>query len=100
MKWVTKNYGGDVSQVKQNLDYTSVGDFFVVDTSSMLEKKSGLLDYGFLYIPKTCRYKQDCGLNIYFHGATLTAKDFGSKVVRQTGLLEYAASSNLIVFFP
>jgi hypothetical protein len=61
---------------------------------------SGLLDYGFLYIPKDCLYKKSCGMHIYFHGATLTAKNHGSSVVRKSGLLEYAASVGRIIYFP
>lgn len=76
----------------------------VVDTSPFKVEGSYLGDYAFLYVPNACRGKVACPLHITFHGSTQTAvsDEYGTDVLRGTGLLEFAANPdlNVIVLAP
>lgn len=69
----------------------------VIDTSPYKVEGSYMADYAFLYVPDACRQKEPCPLHIFFHGSEQSAvmDEFGTDVLRDTGLLEFAANPDL-----
>lgn len=59
--------------------------------------------YGYIYIPNACLDVDngpDCHSLIFLHGCLQGAGYFGDAEAKRTGLLEYAATNNIIVVFP
>lgn len=60
-----------------------------------------MADYGFLYIPDHCQNQwSKCDFHVHFHGCIRSAVAFNDTYVRGTGLLEMAATNNVILLFP
>jgi poly(3-hydroxybutyrate) depolymerase len=56
-------------------------------------------DIGYLYIPDVC-LSEYCKLLVNLHGCGESAALWFDTYSRTTGLLEYAATNNIIVLFP
>ena len=60
-----------------------------------------LNDYGFIYIPNACKKgDKECDFHVHFHGCGESANWWDSLYVRQTGMLEWAATNDLMILFP
>lgn len=55
---------------------------------------------GYIYIPHTCKRGESCRTLIFLHGEGNDPEYWRDIQPRRTGLLEYAATNNLIVVFP
>lgn len=75
-------------------------NLYVIDQTRFTNKDSGLWEYGFLYVPRSCENRNDCPLHIFFHDCDSGADKKGTRAIRQTGLLEYASANQMVVFFP
>lgn len=71
----------------------------VIDQTPFNKNNSHMADYGFLYIPDNCKGKT-CRFHMDFHGCYDSAVLWNDTYMRQLGLLEYAASNDLIMLFP
>lgn len=69
----------------------------VVDTTPYKVEGSYLADFVYLYVPNACLEKVNCPFHIFFHGLGQSAvqDEYGTDVLRGTGLLEYAANPDL-----
>lgn len=81
-------------------DYGTLREFWQGSfTPSLAEAKMD--EYGYIYIPNVCLDgKTPCKSLIFLHGCLQGAGYWKETEVRRTGLLEYAATNNIIVVFP
>lgn len=56
-------------------------------------------DIGYLYIPNVC-WSEYCSLHVHLHGCGKSAAVWMDTYNRGTGLLEYAATNNMVLLFP
>ncbi|WP_177166795.1 extracellular catalytic domain type 2 short-chain-length polyhydroxyalkanoate depolymerase [Allopseudospirillum japonicum] len=63
-------------------------------------KIKGLLDYGYLFVPKTCEEGAPCKLHVALHGCEQSAQVLDETFVRHSGYLQWAAANRMLVLFP
>jgi len=63
---------------------------------------NGLLDTGYLYIPKSCEpgAAQACRLHVVLHGCKQSAEDLGDVFYTKIGVNEWADANNIVVLYP
>lgn len=86
---------------ERELNHTQLGDFHAFNQSAfgnITESKMG--DTGYIYIPHACKEGNYCQAVMFLHGCMQAAVWWKDTEARRTGLLEYAATNNLIVIFP
>ena len=53
----------------KQMDQQDIRDVQIaIDQTRFFTPGSGMLDYGFLYVPTACESQNDCPLHVYFHG--------------------------------
>lgn len=57
-------------------------------------------EIGYMYIPTKCVKGEFCTLHVHLHGCWQGAGVYKDAYLRSTGLLEFAASNNIILLFP
>lgn len=82
------------------LDFYKSGKFLAIDQRPFQIKDSHMLDWGYLYIPDPCLDGEYCSLMVWLHGCEMSAPYHGDVVSRQTGLMQFAATNNMVVLFP
>lgn len=61
----------------------------------------GFDEYGYIYYPYTClKDNAKCKLHFFLHGCMGTAALLGEITIRNIGLMEWAATNDIIVVFP
>jgi poly(3-hydroxybutyrate) depolymerase len=65
-------------------------------------KANGLLDTGYLYVPKACEpgATQPCRLHVVLHGCLQSAEVLGDKFYTKIGVNEWAATNRIVVLYP
>lgn len=63
---------------------------------------NGLLDIGYLYIPKSCELgaAQACRLQVVLHGCKQSAEDLGDVFYTKIGVNQWADTNNIVVLYP
>merc|ERR1719231_1770074 len=82
------------------MDPTSRGKFVAFDQTQFTTPEAKMHHTGYLYVPESCENGEYCSLLVHFHGCTLSSKVFRDVYARTTGLLEYAATNNIVLLFP
>ena len=60
-----------------------------------------LNENGYLYVPDKCaNTSTPCHVHVHFHGCDLSSVTIKDLYVRKTGILEFAASNDIITIFP
>ena len=127
--WVTKNYGGSCdanhSPYINACGYDQAGDMLqhiygelrpaVTSVSGRVIEFSqaefapgdepsvhGLLDVGYLYVPKTCEPNREakCALHVALHGCAQSAQVLRDEFYQNAGLNEWADSNDILVLYP
>lgn len=62
--------------------------------------RSGMLDYGYVYIPESCANGQRCRLHVAFHGCEMSAELIGDAFAAHAGYNRWADVNNLVVLYP
>lgn len=62
--------------------------------------RSGMLDYGYLYVPESCGSGQQCRLHIAFHGCEMSAEKIGDTFAVHAGYNRWADVNNIVVLYP
>lgn len=57
-------------------------------------------EVGYIYIPHACKEGNYCQSVMFLHGCMQSGEIWKDTEARRTGLLEYAATNNMIVIFP
>ena len=70
-----------------------------MDMTSFNKNNSKMADYGFLYVPDKCKDKE-CKFHVDFHGCLGSAVINNDTYVRALGLIEYAATNDIVMLFP
>ena len=59
-----------------------------------------MAEIGYTYIPNACKAGEPCQFVMFLHDCMESAILWNDTDTRRTGLLEYAATNNMIVVFP
>lgn len=86
--------------VERDLDPTSRGKFVAFDQTPFSTPEAKMDYKGYLYVPESCENGDYCSLLVYLHGCFLSGAVYNDVHARSTGLLEYAATNNIVVLFP
>lgn len=62
--------------------------------------RTGMLDYGYVYIPESCANGQSCRIHVAFHGCEMSAKKIGDTFAANAGYNRWADVNNLVVLYP
>lgn len=82
-------------------DYTKHGHLLAFNQTPFTEKNSDLAEVGYIYLPNTClQSKEFCSLHVHIHGCWLSSEVYRDVYLRQTGLLEFAATNHIVLLFP
>ncbi|MFO1318227.1 MAG: PHB depolymerase family esterase [Burkholderiales bacterium] len=61
---------------------------------------SGLLDEGYVYVPKACGQGGRCRVHVALHGCEQSAEKIGDVFVRQAGYNRWADANRIVVLYP
>ncbi|WP_448202889.1 extracellular catalytic domain type 2 short-chain-length polyhydroxyalkanoate depolymerase [Azospirillum sp. sgz302134] len=64
------------------------------------QSRSGMLEYGYVYIPESCANGQACRLHIAFHGCEMSAEKIGDAFAVHAGYNRWADVNNIVVLYP
>lgn len=64
------------------------------------QSRSGMLEYGYLYVPEACASGQACRLHIAFHGCEMSAEKIGDSFAVHAGYNRWADVNNIVVLYP
>jgi len=64
------------------------------------QSRSGMLEYGYVYIPEACSNGQQCRLHIAFHGCQMSAEKIGDSFAVHAGYNRWADVNNIVVLYP
>ncbi len=67
--------------------------------SDGLDRRHGLEDYGFAYVPMACEAEQ-CRVHVTFHGCGQHAAKVGDEFARTNGLNRWAEALGIVVLYP
>lgn len=82
-------------------DYTKQGRLLAFNQTPFTEKGSDLAEVGYVYLPDTCLDSGEfCSLHVHIHGCWLSSDLIRDVYLRQTGLLEFAATNHIVLLFP
>ena len=88
---------------ERDLEYFYDGNLYAIDQTPTSvndpELNPYMADYGFLFVPDSCLSKP-CDFHIHFHGCLDSAVVWNATYMRQTGLLEYSTTNDMILLFP
>ena len=126
--WVTKNFGGKCSANKapyiNDCAYDQAGAELKAIYGRILTRRprrppagsslstrpnscpgaraNGLLDTGYLYVPKDCESgaSAPCRLHIVLHGCTQSSEALGDEFYTKIGVNEWADSNRIVVLYP
>jgi poly(3-hydroxybutyrate) depolymerase len=128
--WVTKNFGGacdaNASPYIDDCKYdqagaelkaiygqdlkpsaaAAAGRIVAFDQKEFVPGKAtaanGLLDAGFLYVPKACEpgASQPCRLQVVLHGCKQSSEELGDEFYTKIGVNEWADANNILVLYP
>lgn len=77
------------------------GNLYAIPQDKWNTKGAKLDKNGYMYVPHVCAKKQaKCTVHFHFHGCGSGAGIFNDVLVRKTGLIEFAATNNMVVVFP
>lgn len=89
---------------ERELNHTLLGDFHAFNQTPFIEDgmqaEAHLGEIGYIYIPHACKAGNYCQSVMFLHGCMQAAFLWNETEARRTGLLEYAATNNIIVIFP
>ena len=91
-------YQQDLNRPVPTGKWAQYGDYKRINVG---KRHSSILDTAGIYIPNQCKDgKKLCKLHVFLHGCTLSYKQIGDRFNQNTGLLEVAATNDVVVFFP
>lgn len=61
---------------------------------------SGLDDYGYVYVPQSCRAAAGCRVHVVFHGCEQGRDAIGDRFVRNAGFARHAGANRLVILYP
>ena len=103
-RYIMKNIFPDRDIKEPAKNFSSLGEFVAIDQhlTNFTNWEDAKLDWrGFIYIPYTCYSEdQDCAFHMHLHGCNEGAGLYEETYARMTGLMEFAATNNIIVSFP
>ncbi|WP_339386816.1 PHB depolymerase family esterase [Vibrio caribbeanicus] len=70
------------------------------DQRPYLESSAGLDDYGYVFIPKACRFNPGCKVHVAFHGCNQSRDKISAIFASNTELNLWADTNNIIVLYP
>jgi len=77
------------------------GNLYAIPQKRWNTKGAHLDKNGYMYVPHACAQKKaKCSVHFHFHGCGSGAKWFNEYLVRKTGIIEFAATNNMVVIFP
>ena len=91
------------------IDYQEHGKLYLFDQRPYFASVNGqinpdehkLNENGYLYVPDKCaNTSTPCHVHVHFHGCDLSSVTIKDLYVRKTGILEFAASNDIITIFP
>lgn len=87
---------------ERDLEYTKYGDLHAFDQTPFTDghAEAKMYDTGYIYIPHACKKGDFCKLVTLLHGCMESAAIYYETEARRLGILEYAATNNMIVLFP
>merc|ERR1712086_879605 len=97
---LTHLYQGRVKLKEMEIDHQKYGEFWAFNQDQWNTKGAKLDKYGYMYVPKACKKDKSCNLHFHFHGCMSSGKIYKDTLNRKTGLLEFAATNNIVVVFP
>ncbi|MDR2208303.1 MAG: PHB depolymerase family esterase [Azoarcus sp.] len=77
----------------------ATGELLAFDQSGFAERKAGMSNTAYIYIPAACR-SGGCRIHVAFHGCLQNAATAGETWVRQSGYNEWAETNRLLVLYP
>lgn len=84
----------------RDLDYTNKGRLMAFNQKPYSTKEAKMNDHGYVYIPNSCWDGEYCTLHVHLHGCMQSSKIYEDTYIRGLGLMEYAATNNIIMLFP
>lgn len=71
------------------------------DQTEFASKDATMLDYGYIYIPKSCEEKKGhCRLHVALHGCLQDPSIANQNFIQETGYNEWANANNIVVLYP
>lgn len=64
------------------------------------QSRSGMLEYGYIYVPESCAGGQQCRVHIAFHGCEMSAEKIGDHFAVNAGYNRWADVNNIVVLYP
>lgn len=61
---------------------------------------ANLADYGYVYVPESCKGDSNCRVHVFFHGCQQSASTAGTALLQNAGFNEWAETNNIVVLYP
>lgn len=99
-KLLTHLYG-DLKPRVSTTDSLKLGQLHKIEQSELTNLSStSLHEFGYLYVPTSCKNGAQCRLHISFHGCNQAIANVEDTYAKHTGLNRWAATNNIIVLYP
>lgn len=100
--YMLQTWFGEEPLKERALNHTQLGDFHAFNQSAFVDDntEAKLGEIGYIYIPHACKDGAYCKTVMFLHGCLQAAGIWKETEARRMGLIEYAATNNLIVIFP
>lgn len=88
--------------VERDFNHTKYGNLHAFNQTVFAKDYPGanLDDFGYIYIPHACKEGAYCKSLFFFHGCLSGAAWWKETELRRSGIIEYAATNNIIAVFP